>query len=83
MNLPNEWTEDGRVETHFILMKGLEVCFRCQDRAPVVLVVAGAVHHQALCAECLDDQERDCYHRSLELARQWELEHGAQDDEGS
>ena len=45
---------------HFILLDRVDKCFRCNERAPHMLIVMPN-EHTALCEECMTLDERTAY----------------------
>jgi len=63
---------------HMLLLRGLEKCFRCRTHPPVCLLIT-AERHQALCAECFDDEERESYVELVERVAEWDHQHGKEE----
>jgi len=62
-----------RPDTHYILLRGLEQCMRCYKDDPVVLLVVPR-GHQVICADCLNEEERETYRYLVERVSEWEHE---------
>ena len=58
---------------HLILLRGLEVCFRCRTAKPDCLFITYE-KHQAVCVGCLSEREREGYTELVERVSEWEHE---------